>query len=232
MESLIISVIGGVIFYYVISWGKSIGKTLDILVKHQERQIDILDAMLSGKQRTSLINKEQRKRRLERLHRDGTLAFMDAAQIGDIIRFKKLLKKVPNVNEKDENGFTALMYTEHADITRGLIEAGADVNATSNDGRTALMLAASSGLIDIVKILLDNKANVNLATEDGWTALTYAVDHGYLDMVKTLIEAGANVNASSDLDETPLSIAKYSNHSVIVQLLKKAGAKDDEENNF
>lgn len=232
MESLIISVIGAVILYYVISWGKSIGKTLDILVKHQERQIDILDAMLTGKQRTSLINKEQRKRRLERLDRDGTLAFMYAAQMGDIISFKKLLKKVPNVNEKDEDGFTALMYSEHADITRELIEAGADVNATSNDGRTALMLAASSGFIDIVNILLDNKANVNMATEDGWTALTYAVDHGYLDMVKILIESGANVNTSSDLDETPLSIAKYSNHSEIVQLLKKAGAKDDEENNF
>jgi ankyrin repeat protein len=42
----------------------------------------------------------------------------------------------------------------HTDSAKALLEHGADVNVTANDGSTALMLAASSGDSESVRDLL------------------------------------------------------------------------------
>jgi ankyrin repeat protein len=73
-----------------------------------------------------------------------------------------------------------------------LLDHGADVNATANDGGTALMLAASAGDNDIVRALLSKGAYVTgKFTATGKSALMLAKEKNYTDITKLLQEAGA-----------------------------------------
>jgi ankyrin repeat protein len=59
-----------------------------------------------------------------------------------------------------------------------LIEAGANVNLTDNNGRTALMEAARAQNIAIIKLLISAKADVNMRDKRGATALDVAKSTG------------------------------------------------------
>jgi ankyrin repeat protein len=75
-----------------------------------------------------------------------------------------------------------------------------DVNAKTNVGLTALMLAASRAFVDVTKALLKAGADPNLAVTDmepGSTALHYAVAAESVDIVKLLLEHGAGVNSQA-----------------------------------
>ena len=52
-----------------------------------------------------------------------------------------------------------------------LVEKGADVNATDNDGNTALIMAALMGHRAVVEVLLENSADVNATNNYGGPAL-------------------------------------------------------------
>jgi len=53
------------------------------------------------------------------------------------------------------------------------LKAGADIDCTSDEGRTALHYAAEHNLPDIAKLLIAKKANVNYKCDEG-TALHVA----------------------------------------------------------
>ena len=93
------------------------------------------------------------------------------------------------------------------------IQAGADIQATTPEGSTPLMLAASSP--QIVSLLLDAGASVNTTDLDGDSALTYAVlyqrsrlDSDALKTIDLLLDAGASVNQRNRQGLTPLGHAK------------------------
>jgi len=73
------------------------------------------------------------------------------------------------------------------------LERGANVDAKTSEGRTALMLAASSDLapVDVVKLLIDRGADVNASTPSGETALSMARLRGRTPVVDVLVAAGA-----------------------------------------
>ena len=75
-----------------------------------------------------------------------------------------------------------------------MIKAGADVNTRDIDGITALMWAARFDKLDIVKALIKAGADVNLKDNMEWTALIGAARNGHTEIVKMLIKAGAKVN--------------------------------------
>ena len=68
----------------------------------------------------------------------------------------------------------------------------ADVNARDRwYGRTALMIAASEGHVDVVQLLIEAGAAVDLLDEEGSSALMLARSYGHLDVAATLVAAGA-----------------------------------------
>ena len=77
----------------------------------------------------------------------------------------------------------------------------------TNDGATALMLAADRGHGMCVDILLGAGANVNAENGSGRTALIYAADTGYLKCIQLLLAAGASVNSNDSNGETALNVA-------------------------
>ncbi|MEW6731425.1 MAG: ankyrin repeat domain-containing protein [Acidobacteriota bacterium] len=74
---------------------------------------------------------------------------------------------------------------------KSLLAQGVDVNVKDKDGKTALMYAAEKGYSDIVKSLLVQAVNVNAKDKDGKTALMYAADKGHTEVVELLKNAGA-----------------------------------------
>ena len=79
----------------------------------------------------------------------------------------------------------------HTDTVKALLEQGADVNAKDNDGFTALMFAARDGQTDTVPALLAKGADVNAKDNDGRTALMRAKKKGHKEIVQLLKKAGA-----------------------------------------
>ena len=106
-----------------------------------------------------------------------------------------------------------------------LIDQGADVNATDEDGNTALMYASAEGHTVIVSMLIEAGADVNAKDIDGLTALMLASGEGHTETVSTLIKAGADVNAKTKEGWTALMAAADEGHPEIVKLLKKHGAR-------
>ncbi|QHV14412.1 hypothetical protein C5O10_08730 [Akkermansia muciniphila] len=105
-----------------------------------------------------------------------------------------------------------------------MLKAGADVNAKTKDGETALMLAVDEGHTSCVKTLLEVGSDVNAENKNGWTALMAAVAKSNVDCVKVLLEAGADVNAKDKDEVTILMRAALKGHTNCVKTLLKAGA--------
>lgn len=72
-----------------------------------------------------------------------------------------------------------------------LIEAGADVNAATPGGTTALILAAETGHAEVVEALIAKGAGLNARNKTGMTALGLALDNGHDEIVRMLRDAGA-----------------------------------------
>ena len=79
---------------------------------------------------------------------------------------------------------------------RLLLAAGANPNATSIAGRTALMEAASHCRAEAVKLLLQAGANPNALGGVGDSALTCAAQRGDLEIFRLLLDAGADPSAA------------------------------------
>ena len=68
----------------------------------------------------------------------------------------------------------ACAYWCGMDIIRLLVDKGSDVNAVSNDGTSALMLAAQNEKLDVVEYLLQKGAKADHKNALGKTAYDFA----------------------------------------------------------
>ena len=82
------------------------------------------------------------------------------------------------------------------DAVKALIEAGADVNAKDDEGKTALIYAAIyNHTPEVAKALVEAGAEINAKDNEGRTALSWAACNHNPQVLKALVEAGADVNA-------------------------------------
>jgi len=90
------------------------------------------------------------------------------------------------------------------DAVKLLLDKGADINAKSPLGITALMCAAIVGKTDNLKLLLDGGADINAKDSVGGTAFMKAALAGQTDTVKLLLDKGADINEKDLIGETAL----------------------------
>jgi len=111
-----------------------------------------------------------------------------------------------------------------ADAVRVLITDGADVNARTGDGSTALLWASYKDDLASADLLIRAGADVTLANDLGATPIWAASRNGSAAMVETLLSAGADPDAPLLLGETPLVTASRSGNSDVVRMLLERGA--------
>ena len=116
---------------------------------------------------------------------------------------------------------------------QALLKQKVKINLEDNQRRTPLMLAASSGNVEVVKALLEGKENSRLSE-----SLMIAAAQGYTDVIRLLLDAGTQVNAKDykpepwnlhnphykRCDFTPLIHATINGHEEVVKLLLSRGA--------
>ncbi|CAO2657940.1 Nn.00g072000.m01.CDS01 [Neocucurbitaria sp. VM-36] len=103
----------------------------------------------------------------------------------------------------------------HIQIVKILLEAGADVNATTkNDGETALHIAIKNGRSDFIDIILPYGPNLEAQTEEtGETPLHYAASKsGSLATVVALLKLGAKYDTLNTKGQTPAEAALQANN--------------------
>jgi ankyrin repeat protein len=87
----------------------------------------------------------------------------------------------------------------NAQITKLLLESGADARQLVSRGQTVLMTAARTGNPEVVAALIDKGAEVNAREwQLGETALMWAASENHAAVVKLLVARGAEVDARSN----------------------------------
>jgi ankyrin repeat protein len=124
----------------------------------------------------------------------GTTPFLRAAKAGDVPAMKLLLEHGADpLLSPTRSGITPLMaaaglgtaeqdttgraktQVEAIEAIQLLLDRGIDINARSNDGRTALHGAAMQGYDQVIEFLVAKGADLGLTDEDGFTALDVAL---------------------------------------------------------
>ena len=127
--------------------------------------------------------------------------------------------------EKSVVEFVEEVKKNNTNKIKELIAQKADVNLTNKDGKTALMIAVSSGSDRAFDVLLDSDANVRAKDNAGDTALHYAAQQGDLKFVKKLIASRADVNAiNGRAGHTPLDFALLYQRADTAKILIEKGS--------
>ncbi len=109
-------------------------------------------------------------------------------------------------------GLTALVFAAREgdlESARLLLDAGADVNQTTEYGWTPLLTAVNNRNYKVAALLVERGADVSLANKGGWTPLYLATDNrnieggdypvprpdmDHLEIIRLLLDRGANPN--------------------------------------
>ncbi|WP_248928021.1 ankyrin repeat domain-containing protein [Paenibacillus hamazuiensis] len=108
-----------------------------------------------------------------------------------------------------------------------VLDRGADINAVSHVGKSALWQAAYKGDMEVVKFLLN--AGIDIDKHSG-QALQIASSRGHLDLVEFLIKEKADINYqvfsknNADLSYTPLHFSAMMQRFEIARCLLENGA--------
>jgi ankyrin repeat protein len=130
-----------------------------------------------------------------------------AIHAGDLAAARAELAKGANVNARDEEGSTPLMYcalySSDAACLRLLLDHGANPNAVNAFGATALIWGTSS--LEKVKLLVESGADVNARSKPGKTALMVAASQdGAGPIVSYLLAHGARTDIKDELAGIPV----------------------------
>jgi len=171
--------------------------------------------------------------------KQATRDIWTAASNGDLQWIKDAIARGQDVDEKRDNGRTALMDATQSgktDAVELLTASGADVDARDHDGETALFRvcwgdvhnktpAYTKNYQETLEILIEAGADLNLKNKEGYTALMVPIVWGKdAEIVELLLDAGANPNEGSFCGDNPLQRACLDGKKDLAELLLDAGA--------
>ena len=99
-----------------------------------------------------------------------------------------------------------LETAEHGNLNwlQCLLKSGANINATSWDGYSAVIKASKEGDIDLIDFLIENGADINARTSHGFTPLLYAAKNSHHSIIELLVVNGADIEIKDKAGLTPL----------------------------
>ncbi len=150
----------------------------------------------------------------------------DAIQRADTSAVKRLLAGGVSADSRDADGVPALMSAAlfaRVDCVRLLLDRGADPDAATKTGATALMWAVPD--LEKVRLLVEHGANVNARSNNlGRTPLLIAAGYpGSTDTLRVLLDKGADLRAKDKNGEHALHKASSSADVEVVRFLVERG---------
>eukprot|EP00468_Gymnochlora_sp_CCMP2014_P013570 CAMPEP_0167745776 /NCGR_PEP_ID=MMETSP0110_2-20121227/3341_1 /TAXON_ID=629695 /ORGANISM="Gymnochlora sp., Strain CCMP2014" /LENGTH=334 /DNA_ID=CAMNT_0007630459 /DNA_START=47 /DNA_END=1048 /DNA_ORIENTATION=+ len=174
---------------------------------------------------------------------------MEACVEGDLKLVKTILKERPHsINHRSVvMPLHAAVQHRRKKIVVWLIENGAFVDARTEDGSTAIALAAYNGDMELVKMLAERGSDPGIKNQQGYNALEVAQMQGYHEIHEYLTTSGRLQNAAmkGDLPTikrmlkkkpwrvneirrfAPLHAAARFNHVELTKFLLNEGARVD-----
>lgn len=114
-----------------------------------------------------------------RIETNEDLLFACSDRTADDIQMELITGTGVDLEVKRGSGRTPLICAStinggNIEVVKGLLKAGANVNAVCDDGKTALIYATGNACPDIVELLVEAGADVTIKDTQGKTALDYA----------------------------------------------------------
>jgi hypothetical protein len=134
----------------------------------------------------------------------------------------------PSLADSDsDTPLTTAAQTGHLEVTRLLLDGGADCSSrATDDGATPLMLAAQLGRLEVLRLLLAR--GVALDTVDsrgGGTAFHCACHGNHPECAEALARAGCDVGLKAKDGETGRVVAEAEGYDALAQHLRKLEAE-------
>ncbi|KAG7381097.1 hypothetical protein PHYPSEUDO_006473 [Phytophthora pseudosyringae] len=104
------------------------------------------------------------------------------------------------------------------------LQHGANPDARSSGGKTALHYAISDGLCEATRILLDAGATIDAQDKDGRSSLYCAVQERSLLVTNLLVSYGASIDLQDKNDVSPLSLTVEKGYVDVMQIFLNAHA--------
>jgi len=171
----------------------------------------------------------------DRADKNGVTLLMKAAKAGNDWDVKKLIQSGANVQKRDADGWSALMYAvryqNSASLVETLIKSGAHIRVRNKYNTTPLLLAADySKNPDILAMLLKNR---NSYEDEVFKAFILSItgenvpEHARQAKVQLFLDMKVPVNRIWK-GKTPLIYAaQYGKSTKVIQQLIDAGAKTE-----
>lgn len=134
-----------------------------------------------------------------------------------MLDLKNELSKIKNENKIKKAFFDAANSGNTRSVLSMLVEAPQLLEARTQEGDTALMLAAKNNHFETVENLLKMDAQIiDLENKNGDTALMFAAGHGHTKIVDHLIANNANILSANKQGDNALTLAAKKNQDTIV----------------
>merc|ERR1719175_531271 len=131
--------------------------------------------------------------------------------------------RATNLDAKTYDGTTPLILAARLAIegmVEELIQAEADINASDENGKSALHWAASVNNVDAVNTLLAHGANRDAQDCKDETPLFLSCREGSYQAAKALLDHCANRDIQDHMDRLPIHVAQERMHQDIITLLE------------
>lgn len=158
----------------------------------------------------------------------GSTPLHGAAFYGHYEAASLLVDSKANIDIANNFGYTPLLSASaggHLEIVKMLLQAGANRAAKiPGTNANALLMAGSSGNLELVDYYLGLGFDLNAADADGEGLLHYAAFGGNLNLVKRLCEQGVDINVRSRNLTTPAHYAAQNRKLPVIEFLAENGA--------
>ncbi|MBQ9206572.1 MAG: ankyrin repeat domain-containing protein [Treponema sp.] len=188
----------------------------------KHKNIEIPESLIAAEQASKNYISDANKRDSQ-----GKTKLMIAARDGDIPLIENLLYSGAEINAKDEDGWTALMYAarfqKDADVTKLLLYKGADRAIKNKYGITALLLSAGySENPEVVSTLLET---YNQNSDEAREAFAYGISNlNTPEVLQAFINKKVPLNIPFN-GKTPLMLAcQTGKNTELIEWLLKSGA--------
>lgn len=151
--------------------------------------------------------------------------WLSILQENDYLAAKKLIKDGADLNDRTEAGESVLAYALKSkcdqDMLELLIENGADLFYTDDEGVSIFDFAITYNNTYVIRLLLEKGIDVNeTSRRSGFTALMAAVCYGRSAIVKMLLDAGADIHAVDSKGLNAMAFAKKMHKKSMIELLE------------